>query len=240
MKANLIDVLQNSNTHLHLFYNITPQTKLELVQLMEDMVLLRWEEEMAEYTARDEAPQKEMWTSYFRHIIVTFDQLIRTQAEDEKSIIIEWIVDEWENEDDGYNIPLRHTLEPFTSTYYWETLVTATNVHAAHKAKYDPTKFPSETNVAHEKAYSYRSTSEELEIAFNMNNTTWERLISALNLRYIDKNTLCDFFLVVSGLYSFTHGVHIDEKGIRRYHCGEAGAEVLLAFIQDRLSHQGI
>lgn len=75
-----------------------------------------WEEEMAEYTARDEAPQKEIWTSYFRHIIVKFDQLIRTQAEDEKSIIIEWIVDEWENEDDGYNIPLRHTLEPFTST----------------------------------------------------------------------------------------------------------------------------
>lgn len=70
---------------------------------------------MAEYEALDEDPQHAIWTSYFNHIIVTFDKLIETQAKNEESIIMEWIVDEWENEDFGYNIPLIHILEPFTS-----------------------------------------------------------------------------------------------------------------------------
>jgi hypothetical protein len=239
IKANLIEVLQKSTTYLHLFYNITPQTKLELNQLIEDMALIKWEEEMAEYEALDEDPQHAIWTSYFNHIIVTFDKLIETQAKNEESIIMEWIVDEWENEDFGYNIPLIHILEPFTSMSYWEELVNETDWIPAHKAKYNPDQFPSKLNVVHEKENIHVTSPKELEISFNMTNDTWERLISVLDLKHVDKNMLCDFFLVVSGLYAFTDGVNNDTKGIRRYYCGEAGTEKLLAFIQDRLSHQG-
>jgi hypothetical protein len=115
IKANLIKVLQHSDAFLHLFYNITPQTKLELDQLMEDMFLITWEEEIAAYDALYEDPQKDIWTSYLRHMIITFPKLLSTQAKNEESIIIEWIVDEWENEEYGYNLPLTLILEPFTS-----------------------------------------------------------------------------------------------------------------------------
>jgi hypothetical protein len=239
IKANLIKVLQHSDAFLHLFYNITPQTKLELDQLMEDMFLITWEEEIAAYDALYEDPQKDIWTSYLRHMIITFPKLLSTQAKNEESIIIEWIVDEWENEEYGYNMPLTLILEPFTSKEYWDTIVEA-DQDISCKLKYDPNRFPSSINVAIKKMRNYCTPLEQLEIEFNMNNTTWERLITALNLKYIDKNTLCDFFLVVSGLYSFTNGVHNDENGIRRYHCGEAGAEMLLAFIQNKVSQQGM
>ena len=70
-------------------------------------------------------------------------------------------------------------------------------------------------NVAHEKENIHVTSPKELEIAFNMTNDTWERLISVLDLKQVDKNMLCDFFLVVSGLYAFTDGVNNDTKGIR-------------------------